>query len=56
MAKRIVLHASEVFVRFSAATSLSCKMMRNCVLEEKMPVKDPDHWARLFGQHVEAAT
>ena len=31
-------------------------VMRNRELQDTLREKDPDHWARLFGEHVEATS
>ena len=56
MARRVVVQASEVFVRFLGGdVTLVQDLMRNRELQHVLRQKDPDHWARLFGEHVEQA-
>ena len=56
MAKRVVVQASEIFVRFLGGdVSLVQEVMRNRQLQDTLREKDRDHWARLFGEYVEAS-
>ena len=55
-AARIRTKASEVFVRFLGGdATLVQDVMRNRELQHVLRQRDPDHWARLFGEHVEQA-
>ena len=56
MAKRVVAQASEIFMRFlSGDATLVQDVMRSRELQQALRRKDPDHWARLFGEHAEQA-
>ena len=55
-AARVRTQASEVFVRFLGGdASLVQEVMQNRDLQDSLRKRDPEHWARLFGEHVEAA-
>ena len=56
-AARVRAQVSEVFVRFPGGdVTLVQDVMRNRELQDTLRDKDPDHWARLFGEHVEATS